>query len=73
MQVIMTSTHSVEPISPYSSAPQLQKTIVRLGRQPVHRRHHRYIDIITVSYVLTAKNTINQVTNRYDIAYNINV
>ena len=28
------STHSVEPIMPDSSAPQLQNLMVRLGRQP---------------------------------------
>ena len=29
------STHSVEPMRPDSSAPQLQNLIVRLGRQPL--------------------------------------
>ena len=29
------STHSVEPMRPDSSAPQLQNLMVRLGRQPL--------------------------------------
>ena len=41
-QLLVTSTHSVEPTSPYSSAPQLQNTIVRLGRQPANRNKTRW-------------------------------
>ena len=39
--LVQTSTHSVEPMSPYSSAPQLQNTIVRLGRQPQQQIHNQ--------------------------------
>ena len=38
------STHSVEPIRPASSAPQLQNLMVRLGRQPLEEYEMLYGD-----------------------------
>ena len=35
--LIITSTHSVEPIWPYSPAPQLQNMMLLLGCQPLNR------------------------------------
>ena len=35
---LLTATHSTEPMSPYSSAPQLQNTMVLLGLQPREKK-----------------------------------
>lgn len=45
--VYITSTHSVDPMSPYSSASQLHRTIVRPGLHPMHTQAHTYNVIIT--------------------------
>ena len=44
MFFVDTSIHSYEPISPYSSAPQLQKTIERLGLHPA--KHNNVNEIL---------------------------
>lgn len=44
LNVYFTSTHSVEPIRPYSSAPQLQKRIERRGlHRPTEKKNGNYI------------------------------